>query len=66
MAGAGFHHDARLMTLRTHGVEHAGFSVIQIHQDITGVMANRVRLKVHIITIAVACAQEFTIDSCPN
>src|SRR5262249_54050563 len=39
--------------------EHTGLGLIQIDQDIAGILANRVRLKVHVVSIAVARAQEF-------
>ena len=58
MARAGFHHGARLMPLCAHGSEHAGLGLIQIDQNVAGIAANCVRLKVHVIAIVVTSAQE--------
>ena len=58
MAGTGLQHHTRMMPLSAHGGNHCGLGLIQVDEDIAGVLVAGVGLQINIAAFAVAHAQE--------
>jgi hypothetical protein len=58
MTGAGLQHDAWLMTIGSHRFENRWRSLIQIEQNVAGVLVSGVRPEVDITALAVANTQK--------
>ena len=58
VTGAGFHHHAWLMPLDAPGLHYAGLGLVQIEENITGIAAGSIGLKVHVIAVAIARPQK--------
>src|SRR5205807_527103 len=56
--GTGRNHHAGLMTLCPQTGENAGRGIIEIQQNVTGILIACVRPKVHVVAFAIADAQE--------
>jgi len=58
MTGTGLQHQARLVSIGTHGFDNLRVSSIQIEEDVAGIAAVGIRPKINIETLAVASAQK--------
>ena len=58
MTGTGLQHQARIMSVGTHGFDDLRVSSIQIDEDVTGIAAVAIRPKVNVETLAIATAQK--------
>jgi hypothetical protein len=58
MAGAGLEHDTGLMPIDSHPFERGGIGVVQIQQDVAGVLVVSIRLNVYVTALTIANVQE--------
>jgi hypothetical protein len=58
VAGTGLDHGARCMAVGAHDIQDGGRGAVQIHQNVAGVVAQRIRPEIDVKSLAVAGAQE--------
>ena len=57
-ARAGLDHHAGFMAMEAHGIEDRGPNMVQIHQNVAGVLRKAIGLEVHVKSVAVASAEK--------
>src|SRR5713226_5438727 len=58
VAGAGFHHHTRLVTMGPHGFEDCRISLVQIEEDVAGVVLKGRGMEIDVISLAIASPQK--------
>jgi hypothetical protein len=65
MARAGLQHHTRLMAISTHAGKDIGRGVIEVNQNVAGVVLLGIGQKIDVITLLVTCAQKAAISFPP-